>query len=76
MKILTSQLLRQVRAAVGTDRLASHSRSVRGGGRERQRTGAVAASKLSARLDKQGDQIPGRLAEMINHNPTFLGAGA
>jgi hypothetical protein len=31
----------RLHTAVGTGRLASHSRSVRGGGRERQRTGAV-----------------------------------
>jgi hypothetical protein len=37
---------------------------------------AVTASTLSARLDKQRDQIPGRLAEMINHRAPLLGTGS
>ncbi|SLL15761.1 Uncharacterised protein [Mycobacteroides abscessus subsp. abscessus] len=52
-----------------------HEGSVRGGGRERQRTGAVTALTSGSRLGKQRDQVASCFAEMIEDRLAFLGTG-
>ncbi len=59
---------------ISTDWL--HDSSVRGGGRERQRTGAVTALTSGSRLGKQRDQVASYLAKYVTKSVTDLGLDA
>lgn len=54
---------------------ASHDSSVRGGGRERQRTEAVTALTSGSRLGKQRDQVASCFAEMVEDRLALFGTG-
>jgi|GEM_PF-5446400 len=62
-------------AAGDRNGLASNDSSVRGGGRERQRTGAVTALTSGSRLGKQRDQVASCFAEMVEDRLPLLRTG-
>lgn len=54
---------------------ASYDSSVRGGGRERQRTGAVTALTSGSLLGEQRDQVASCFAEMVEDRLALFGTG-